>query len=298
MFYEKNSIPSNNNNNNNNSPTNNGYYQSINTSRRSSFQQTAANPSTNKTLNNIMNRQGQQVTSRPNLASATIFNKQSTSATSLADRMQRSKSYKDLFDPPSAATTNPHHVYYQQQTSSNRPSQNAHPSTGSSPINNNNTNNNNNNLYPYYSSAYYYQSNGGGNASSPTAIVGSMIGNASSHSSIEQHSHLSGLTEFQRRQQQSLQHSSSSNNLMLDDVSSSSTVSHLPKPPPGIPSQNARYIKIMSINFSFPFLVSNFYNRFFLICACMIMSRNVSSYDTIRQKFGEYLCIKFFLHYP
>lgn len=198
--------------------------------------------------------------SRSNIGSATIFNKQTTNTTNLIDRMQRSKSYKDLFDPPSPGTTNPHHVYYQPQTSANRSSQNVSPSAGISSLNtnnnnnnnlnnDNNTNNNNNNLYPYYSSSFYYQNNNAGNPSSPTAIVGSMLGNASTHSSIEQHSHLSGLTDFQRRQQ-SIQHSSSSNNLVLDDGSSSSTVSHLPKPPPGIPSQHARHRRYKMDNIS------------------------------------------------
>ncbi|CAF3399089.1 unnamed protein product [Rotaria sp. Silwood1] len=232
MFYEKNSSPSSSNNNNSNN--NNAYYQSTNSSRRSSLQQSSVIPSTNKTLNNLMNRQTQQITTRPNLASNTQLTRQSTTTTTnLADRMQRSKSYKDLFDTPSASTTNPHHVYYQQQSSlsTNRSNQNINPSTITTSINNTN------NLYPYYSSSFYYQNNNGTN--NPTSIVGSMFGNSSSHASIEQHNYLSGVTEFQRRQQP-LQHSSSSNNLLLDDVSSSSTVSHLPKPPPGIPSQNAR----------------------------------------------------------
>jgi hypothetical protein len=85
------------------------------------------------------------------------------------EQMQRSKSYKDLLDPPIA-----HPIYHQQQQ---------HPSIS---YNNNNT---------------------------PSTIVEGMLGNG-------------------RRQ-------SNNNNLVSDDVSSSST-GHLPKPPPGIPSQNAR----------------------------------------------------------
>jgi hypothetical protein len=83
--------------------------------------------------------------------------------------MQRSKSYKDLLDPPIA-----HPIYHQQQ----------HPSL---------YNNNNNNV--------------------PSTIAESMLGNGKRQSNL--------------------------NNLVSDDVSSSST-GHLPKPPPGIPSQNAR----------------------------------------------------------
>lgn len=84
-----------------------------------------------------------------------------------AEQMQRSKSYKDLLDPPIA-----------------------HPS-------------------------YYYSNNVTPN------MVGSMLGNGS------------GSTEYQRRQM------ITNNNLVSDDISSSSA-GHLPKPPPGIPSQNAR----------------------------------------------------------
>jgi hypothetical protein len=245
MFYEKNASSNNNTNTNNANNNNNGYHQS--SSRRSSFQQPPSSssiPSNNRTFNNLMNRQTQQIPSRPNLASATPLNKQSTTTANIADRMQRSKSYKDLFDPPSASPTNAHHVYYQQQSSANRSSQNINPSTITTSANNIN----NNNLYPYYTPSYYYQNNNGTNSSNPTAIVGSMLGSSTSNGSIEQHNHLSGLTDFQRRQQP-LQHSSSSNNLILDDPSSSSTVSHLPKPPPGIPSQNARYVTIFIICF-------------------------------------------------
>ena len=84
------------------------------------------------------------------------------------DQMQRSKSYKDLLDPPIA-----HPIYHQQQQQ--------HPS-----LYNNNT---------------------------PLTIAESMLGNGKRQPNI--------------------------NNLVSDDVSSSST-GHLPKPPPGIPSQNAR----------------------------------------------------------
>jgi len=128
MFYEKNAST---NNNNNNSP------------RRSSFI-----PSTNQPLNGFINK---PTISRPNYSS------------NIGEQMHRSKSYKDLLDPPIA-----HPIYYQQH------------------------------LTP--------------------------IGNGS------------GLTEYQRRQ---LLSSSSNNNFVSDDISSSST-GHLPKPPPGIPSQNAR----------------------------------------------------------
>jgi hypothetical protein len=113
MFYEKNSSSNNNNN---------GYYQSANSPRRSSFQQTPplSIPSTSKTFNNLMNRQTQQIASRPNLASASPLNKHSTTnKMNLADRMQRSKSYNDLFDPPSPSSTNAHHIYYQSQSSGN-----------------------------------------------------------------------------------------------------------------------------------------------------------------------------------
>jgi hypothetical protein len=88
------------------------------------------------------------------------------------EQMPRSKSYKDLLDPPIA-----HPSYYQQ-----------HPST--SYLTNNLT---------------------------PTITV----------------NHGNGLTEYQRRLL------SSNNNFIPDDISSSST-GHLPKPPPGIPNQNAR----------------------------------------------------------
>ena len=91
------------------------------------------------------------------------------------EHMQRSKSYKDLLDPPIA-----HPSYYQQ------------PSPASF-LNNSVTPN----------------------------MSGSILGNGS------------GLTDYQRRQL------TINNNLVSDDVSSSSA-GHLPKPPPGIPSQNAR----------------------------------------------------------
>jgi hypothetical protein len=169
MFYEKNGSTINNHSQQLSTPTNSS-------SRRSSYQQPTSVPSTTKTFNGLMTRQVQQVSSRPNLAS---------SYTKQAERMQRSKSYKDLFDSPSIA-----HPVYQQQSPTN-------PST------------------PYYSSSYYSN-----HLPTPT-IVGSMLGNASSN-------------EYQRRQQ-----SSSNHNFIPDDMSSSST-GHLPKPPPGIPSQNAR----------------------------------------------------------
>jgi hypothetical protein len=215
MFYEKNS-----------STNNNGHHQStVNSPRRSSFQQSlssSSSTSANKIVNGHTSRQTQQLISRPNPS------KQSSLTTNnITDRMQRSKSYKDLFDPPS---TNAQLVYYQQPSFAN-----PNPSIITTTIANNS-----NNLFPYYSSSFYYQNNN--NGTNPTSIVGSMLGSSSSNGTIEQHNHLTGLTEFQRRQQP-LKHSSSSNNLLLDDVSSSSTVSHLPKPPPGIPSQNARYFK-------------------------------------------------------
>lgn len=87
------------------------------------------------------------------------------------EQMQRSKSYKDLLDPPIA-----------------------HPS-------------------------YYYSNNVTPN------LIGSTLGNGS------------GLTEYQRRHLTA--NNNNNNNLVSDDISSSSA-GHLPKPPPGIPSQNAR----------------------------------------------------------
>jgi len=128
MFYEKNAST-----NHNNSP------------RRSSFI-----PSTIQPLNGFINK---PISSRSNYSS------------NINEQMHRSKSYKDLLDPPIS-----HSIYYQQ-----------HPSPFLTPIGNG-----------------------------------------------------SGLTEYQRRQLLS-----SNNNFVSDDISSSST-GHLPKPPPGIPSQNAR----------------------------------------------------------
>lgn len=99
----------------------------------------------------------------------------SSSSRNRPEQMQRSKSYKDLLDPPIA-----HPSYYQQPPS-----------------------------------ASFYNNNVTPN------MPGSILGNGS------------GLTDYQRRQL------TTNNNLVSDDVSSSSA-GHLPKPPPGIPSQNAR----------------------------------------------------------
>ena len=222
MFYEQNSSASN----------NNGYHQpSTNSSRRSLFQQPSSIPSTGKAFQSSLSRQTPQMSSRPNLSSATSAYKQTSAAASLVDRMQRSKSYKDLFDPPTSTSATAHQIYYQPQSHETRSNHLMHPaSVATTPTSNPN------NLFPYYSSSFYYSNTNGTTPSSPTAIVGSMLGNAPTNRILEQTNHSSGLTDFQRRQ-----HSTSSNNLLLDDVSSSSTVSHLPKPPPGIPSQNARY---------------------------------------------------------
>jgi len=128
MFYEKNTASN-----------------ETSSARRSSFQQA---PSSSK----LFDRPTQQVF---------------THSRTKNDQMPRSKSYKDLLDPPIA-----HPIYYQQ-----------HPSNS------------------------FYNNN------VPSPIVESMLGNG-------------------RRQ-------TANNNFVSDDVSSSST-GHLPKPPPGIPSQNAR----------------------------------------------------------
>jgi hypothetical protein len=146
MFYEKNASP-----NDANSPT----------------RPSSSIPSATKPINGLTNRSAQQISTGTNLSTIT------------AERMHRSKSYKDLLDPPIA-----HPLYYQQQQQP--------------------------------SSSSYYTTN-----TTPT-IVGSMLGNGG------------GLTDFQRRQSSAL-----NNNFISDDISSSST-GHLPKPPPGIPSQNAR----------------------------------------------------------
>jgi hypothetical protein len=226
MFYEQNSSTSN----------SNGYHQpSTNSSRRSLFQQSPSIPSTSKGFPSSLSRQTPQTSSRPNLCSANSSNKQTSAAASLVDRMQRSKSYKDLFDPPTSSSATAHQIYYQPQSHETRSSHLMHPSSLATTPTSNPPN-----LFPYYSSSFYYSNTNGTTPSSPTAIVGSMLGNAPTNRILDQTNHSSGLTDFQRRQQ-SLQHSTSSNNLLLDDVSSSSTVSHLPKPPPGIPSQNARY---------------------------------------------------------
>ncbi len=103
------------------------FYENNSSSRRSSIQQSPTQPS-----NGLMNNKSTE-----------------------AERMTRSKSYKDLLDPPIA-----HPVYNQHTTST-------------------------------------------------------IVGNGS------------GFTDYQQRQ------------IIPDDMSSSST-GHLPKPPPGIPSQNAR----------------------------------------------------------
>lgn len=199
MFYEKNASPTvetnNNNNNHNHNPHSNPFSGSINSSRRSSFHQPSSIPSSTKTFNGLMNRQTQQFISRPNLASPST--KQST-ASMLAERMQRSKSYKDLFDPPSATASITHPVYYQQQ----QPQSSANPSS-----------------VPY-SSAYH-----GTNPAS--TIVGSLLGSSSNNAT-------GALTDYPRHPPPSAQ------NFVADDISSSST-GHLPKPPPGLPSQNARY---------------------------------------------------------
>ena len=201
MFYEKNASTSSNPppppattaTNNNNSP--NQASTSTNSSRRSSFHQSPSIPSTSKPSNGALNRQASQVSSRFNLPSpATIH------PPTLAERMQRSKSYKDLFDPPSASGSLTHSMYAQQQQQQQPSQLGSHPSTA------------------YYSSSYH------SNQPIPT-IVGSMLGSSSA-------SNGAGLLEYPR-------HRSSSNNFPLDDVSSSST-GHQPKPPPGIPSQNAR----------------------------------------------------------
>lgn len=222
MFYEKNAASNNANNNNNN-----GYHQTTSSPRRTSFQQSSLNPSMSKSSSSFVTRQAQHLGSRPNF-SANPFNKQSTMTSNLADRMQRSKSYKDLFESPSSASsTNIHHIYYQATPTGNRSGHNLNSSSA------------NNNLYPYYSSSFYYQNNNGPNPNSTTSIVGSMFGNSSSNGNIDQHAHLSSTSDYPRRQLP-MQHATSTSNLLLDEVSSSSTVSHLPKPPPGIPSQNAR----------------------------------------------------------
>ena len=250
MFYEKNSssaTSSNHANQHNSNNNNNGYQTSTSSSRRSSFQPTSTIPSsTSRTFNSVINRQSQQISSRPNLvsmpssSSSSSSNRQSAGS-SLAERMQRSKSYKDLFDSPSpSSSTSAHHIYYQSPSSDTRPSQSSYPSTVTTTAGNNLHHDNH---FPYYSSSLYYSNanGGGGNTSNSTSIVGSMLGNASSHRPVELHTHLGGLSDYQRRQP-SVPHSLSSSNLLLDDVSSSSTVSHLPKPPPGIPSQNARSV--------------------------------------------------------
>lgn len=222
MFYEQNSSTSN---------TNGHHQPSTNSSRRSLFQQPPSIPSTSKGFPSSLSRQTPQTTSRLNLSSSNSSYKQTSAAASLVDRMQRSKSYKDLFDPPTSSSATAHQIYYQPQSHETRSSHLIHPSsTATTPTSNPN------NLFPYYSSSFYYSNTNGTTPTSPTAIVGSMLGNAPTNRILEQTNHSSGLTDFQRRH-----HSSSSNNFLLDDVSSSSTVSHLPKPPPGVPSQNARY---------------------------------------------------------
>ncbi|CAF1448579.1 unnamed protein product [Adineta steineri] len=168
MFYEKNSSLNDNNNN-------------TSSSRRSSYQQPTSILSTSRPYNGLMNRSTQQIPTGPNLSSNTT------------DRMSRSKSYKDLSDPPIA-----HPIYYHhQQPQPQQQQQQQQPSSSS------------------HSSKYY------SNYTNPS-VINSMLGNGG------------GQTDYQRRQTSIL-----TNNFMSDDISSSST-GHLPKPPPGIPSQNAR----------------------------------------------------------
>ena len=222
MFYEQNS--SNNNNN--------FHQSSTNSPRRSLFQQstTSIPSSTSRNYQSPLSRTIQQTSSRSNQNSSDL------NRSNYIDRMQRSKSYKDLFDPPassssSSSANSAQQIYYQSQPAEIKSNLNS--PTAPTP-------GNSNNLYPYYSSSFYYSNGNGTTTTTPTSIVGSMLSNASTNRILDSSNHSTSFNDYQRRQS-SLQHSSSNNNLMADDVSSSSTVSHLPKPPPGIPGQNARY---------------------------------------------------------
>ena len=178
MFYEKNSSST----TNPEMSSNPFAPSSSNSSRRSSFHQSSVNPSTNKTLNGLNNY-------RPSNTQMI------SSRTNLAERMQRSKSYKDLFDPPSSTASITHPVYYQQ--------------TAAAAIGTNDVNA----KRAFYSSNYHAINLVG------STIVGSMLNNASM------------VADYPRQP--------INPNLLQDDISSSST-GHLPKPPPGNPSQNAR----------------------------------------------------------
>lgn len=109
--------------------------------------------------------------------------------------MQRSKSYKDLFDPPPSTASIMSPICYQGMPHSAMSNDN-----------------------PKADPAFYASSYHSNNPASST-IVGSILSNAST------------IGDYPRR--------AINPNLIQDDVSSSST-GHLPKPPPGIPSQNAR----------------------------------------------------------
>ena len=172
MFYEKNSS----------TPQEinpNPFPTSTNSSRRSSFHQSSTNPSTTTTP-----------------ATTAKTRPIPTTTQLISSRMSRSKSYKDLFDPPSSTASITHPVYYQQTPPPAPSLLSDNPSTG------------------YYSSSYQ-------NPHPPSStIVANMLGNASA------------LVDYSRR-------TINNSNIIQDDISSSST-GHLPKPPPGIPSQNAR----------------------------------------------------------
>jgi hypothetical protein len=194
MFYEKNGSTNHETASQNNSnPLSTSIHHS---SRRSSFHQSSSIPSNTQTFTSPINRQTQPIVSRPNLV--TPVNKPSTT-TILAERMQRSKSYKDLLDSPSATVSITHPVYQQQHPSSSN-----HPSTA------------------YYSSSYQ--------SHMPISnIAGSMLGNSSNNVNVP--------VDYSRCQVSSML---SNGAFVLDDISSSSA-GHLPKPPPGMPSQNVRY---------------------------------------------------------
>jgi hypothetical protein len=239
MFYEQNSSVNNHNHNSN------GFHQpSSNASRRSTFQQSTSTPSTNKTFQSSIARAMpsksslvSSVTSyKPtnNMTATIITGPTTTSNTCVTDRMQRSKSYKDLFDPPASSSATTHQAFYQPQSCETRSNQLNHSSMGDSPAT---TGNVSSNLFPYYSSSFYYSTPNGTNSAS---IVGSMLSNASTNRILDQSNQSNGVSDGQRWQQL-LQQASSTSNLLLDDISSSSTASHLPKPPPGMPSQHARY---------------------------------------------------------
>lgn len=163
LFYEKNGS--------NTNQDSNPFLNSANSSRRSSFHQPSSSPSNTKTLNGLMNRQPQTNVNRPNLA-----------VNNHDERMQRSKSSKDLFEPPSLNQP----VYFQSAIPSTNPSN------------------------------YFYSGT-----------------NMASNTSNSNPSNMGPTLIEQPRQL------SSTINLISDDISSSST-GHMPKPPPGNPSQNAR----------------------------------------------------------